>query len=106
MGTFTYTVRGERMELLPILTPPETKAVVAAELRGKGLNAIAAALEGVLTNHICGVVAPGQEEVWARTLETDIVGLVKQRYFGREQALAFGTTVVDDADRKLIRGAA
>jgi hypothetical protein len=88
-----------------MLTQPQTKAVVTAgELRCRGLNVIAETLEGVLTTHVCGVVAPGREEVWARALETDVVELFKRRYLQREQALCLGQPVCDD--RNTLGGAA
>mgnify|MGYP001073488470 CR=1 FL=1 len=53
MGSFAYTVgRGEAAPLsMPTL--PETKAVVTAgELRGRGLNVIAATLEGIVSQQL------------------------------------------------------
>jgi hypothetical protein len=88
MGSFTHVVAKGEAAPFAMLTLPETKTVVAAgELRGRGLNVIAATLEGVLTARVCAVVAPGREEAWARTLETDVVELFKRRYLQREQAL-------------------
>jgi hypothetical protein len=106
MGSFAHTVgRGEAAPL-SMLTLPQTNAVVTAgELRCRGLNVIAETLEGVLTTHVCGVVAPGREEVWARALERDVVELFKRRYVQREQALCLGQPVCDD-DRITLGGAA
>jgi hypothetical protein len=98
MGSFTYAIgKGEAAPLsMPAL--PETKAeVTAGELRGKGLNVIAATLEGVLATHVCGVVAPGREDAWARALETDVVELFKRRYLQREQALFLGQPAGEDS---------
>jgi hypothetical protein len=63
--------------------PFETKAVVAAELRDKGLNSIAASLEGTVNSKVCGVMQPGGIGNWKQTMDTDIVELVKRRYFTR-----------------------
>jgi hypothetical protein len=83
MGTFTYTVGEGGNDHLAMAMPFETKAVVAAELRGKGLNVIAACLEGAVNNQVCGVVQMGRTNNWKQALDTDVVELVKRRYFGR-----------------------
>ena len=91
MGCFTYPIgKGEAAPLSMLTLPQTTAVVVAGELRGKGLNVIAATLEGVLTTRVCAVVAPGREEAWARTLQTDVVELFKRRYLEREEALFLG----------------
>jgi hypothetical protein len=81
MGTFNYTFSDEGSWLTPAQTPGGTKAGAAAELRGRGLTVIAASLEGAPTSHVCGVVQPGRERGWMQTLDTDIVELIKRRYF-------------------------
>jgi hypothetical protein len=106
MGSFTYTIG--KGEAAPLATGalPETKTVVTAgELRGKGLNVIAATLEGVPTTRICCVVAPGREEAWARALEPDVLEVLKRRHLRREQALFLGQ-VGDEDDGAAINGAA
>jgi hypothetical protein len=55
MGSFTYSIGDDVRERFPATMPFETKAVVAAELRGRGLNWIAASLEGNVGNQACGV---------------------------------------------------
>ena len=97
MGSFTYTIgKGEAAPLSMLMLPETTAVVTAGELRGKGLNVIAATLEGVLTTRVCAVVAPGREEAWARTLETDVVELFKRRYLQREQTLFLGLDAGED----------
>jgi hypothetical protein len=83
MGTFTYRVGDRGSGLLSIAMPFETKAVVAAELRDKGLNSIAASLEGTVNSKVCGVIQAAGIGNWRQTLDTDIVELVKRRYFVR-----------------------
>jgi len=90
MGTFSYTLCEEGTGRPPAPTPGGTKAGAAAELRGRGLTVIAATLEGVICHHDCGVVRPGKESSWMQTLDTDVVDLVKRRYFHRQQALGLG----------------
>jgi hypothetical protein len=80
MGTFSYTLTEEGTGRLRAPTPGRTKAVAAAELRGRGLTVIAASLEGVITHHVCGVIKPGHEHICMQTVDTDIVDLVKRRY--------------------------
>jgi hypothetical protein len=56
MATFTYKLSNEDMDRPPAQTRPETKAIVAAELRGRGLTVIAASLEksSLATSAACG----------------------------------------------------
>jgi hypothetical protein len=95
MGTFSYTLSEEGTGSLPLRTPGGTKAVAVAELRGRGLTVIAATLEGVVSHHVCGVVQPGNEHSWMQTLDTDIVDLVKRRYFNHQQAMGRGPAAGD-----------
>ena len=85
MGTFSYALNEEGADRLPVRIPGGTKAITAAELRGRGLTVIAATLEGAFTQHVCGVIQPGHERNWTPTLDTDIVDLVKRRYLNRQQ---------------------
>lgn len=80
MGSFSYTLteEGPGRPLGPL--PGGTKATAAAELRGRGLNVIAATLEGAPGPHVCGVVLPDQESNWVPMMDADIVELVKHRY--------------------------
>lgn len=80
MGSFRYTLTDEGLGRPPAPMPGVTKATAAAELRGRGLNVIAATLEGAPGLQVCGVVLPGQEGGWVPTLDADIVELVKYRY--------------------------
>ena len=82
MGTFSYTFTDEGKGSPPAQPHAVTKAGAAAELRGRGLTVIAASLEGIATHHeVYGVAAPVLERGWTQTLDTDIVELVKRRYF-------------------------
>jgi hypothetical protein len=56
MATFAYKLSNEETDRPPAPTRPETKAIVAAELRGKGLTVIAASLEksSLATSAACG----------------------------------------------------
>ena len=82
MGTFSYTFTDEGTGLPPARTPAVTKAGAAAELRGRGLTVIAASLEGIAIHHeVYGVAGPARERGRTQTSDTDIVGLVKRRYF-------------------------
>jgi hypothetical protein len=85
MGTFSYALSEEGTGRSSVRIPGGTKAVAAAELRGRGLTVIAATLEGAVTHYICGVIQPGRERGWMETLDTDIVDLVKRRYLNRQQ---------------------
>jgi hypothetical protein len=86
MGTFSYALSEEAMDRLSVRIPGGTKAIAAAELRGRGLTVIAATLEGSVAQHVCGVIQPGRERSWTQTLDTDIVDLVKRRYFNLGQS--------------------
>jgi hypothetical protein len=92
MGTFTCRVGKEGNNRLSAAMAGETKAVVAAELRHKGLTIIAATLEGAANNQVCAVVGPGQESTWRQTLDADIVDLIKRRRLSRDQGLRRGPT--------------
>ena len=80
MGTLSYALYEEGTGRPPAPTPGGNRAVAAAELRGRGLTVIAATLEGVITQHVCGVVQPGNDHEWTQTLDSDIVDLVKRRH--------------------------
>jgi hypothetical protein len=95
MGTFSYRLTEEGTGRLPAPTPGGTKAVAAAELRGRGLTVIAATLEGVMSHHVSGVVQPGSERTWMQTLDTDVVDLAKRRYFNCGQAVGRGPAAGD-----------
>jgi hypothetical protein len=106
MGFFTYTIGKGEAAPLPMKTLPETTAVVAAgELRGRGLNVIAATLEGVPTNRLGAVVASSHQEAWAHALESDVVELFKRRYLQREQALFLGQPASEDDGVAITGGA-
>lgn len=61
MGSFTHSIGDDVRERSLAAMPLETKAVVAAGLRDRGLNSIAASLEGNANNQACGI----QTALWA-----------------------------------------
>ncbi len=62
MGTFTYGIGAAGSDPMPVSTQPQTKAVTAAELRGRGLNVIAATLESAPSSTLAGSHGPERED--------------------------------------------
>jgi hypothetical protein len=79
MGSFTYSIGDEVRERFVAAMPLETKAVVAAELRGRGLNCIAASLEDSTHTQDGGVVQPNRS-MWQQTFDTDVMELLRSRF--------------------------